>query len=124
MYAKFAWAADGTKVQMMATGDTPAAQGEVIVKQSSNGNLQLDVMTEHLAEPSTMTPAENVYVVWLQEPDGNPLCLGEMRVDKNLSGELRTITTFKQFKIFITAEQNAQEIAPQAQPVLSADVAE
>src|SRR5579863_3387267 len=124
LYAGFAWAAGGTKVQMMPSGDTPAAQGEIIVKQAPNGNLQLDIMTEHLAQLSTMTPAGNVYLVWLQQPDDNPLCLGEMRVDKNLSGELRTITTFKQFKIFITAEQSAQEIAPQARPVLFADVAE
>lgn len=122
--AGFAWAAAGTKVQMSPSSGVPDAQGEITVKQASNGNFQLDITTEHLVQPSALTPAENVYVVWLQQPDENPLCLGEMRVDKNLSGELRTITAFKQFKIFITAEQSAQEITPQAQTVLSADVVE
>ncbi|MGH9562684.1 MAG: hypothetical protein ACRD3S_14630 [Terracidiphilus sp.] len=102
----------------------PSAQGEIIVRQAPQGRLQLDIVTEHLVPPSALTPAGNVYVVWLQQPDDNPLELGELRVDKKLSGELRTVTAFKRFKIFITAEPNAQEIAPQAQPVLSADVAD
>ncbi len=120
----FLWALGGTKVEMMASSDTPAAQGEIVVNNAPDGNLQLDIKAAHLADPSALTPAENVYVVWLEQPDENPLKLGEMRVDKNLSGEVRTVTSFKHFRILITAEQSAQEIAPQAQTVLSADVVE
>lgn len=116
------WAVGPAKVEMMASSDVPAAQGQVVVKSAPNGNLQLDIKAAHLAEPTALTPAENVYVVWLEQPDENPLKLGEMRVDKNLSGEVRTITSFKHFRILITAEQNAEEPAPQAQPLLSADV--
>lgn len=112
----------GTKVQMMASRGTPAAHGEIIVKHSSNGNLDLDIKTADLAAPSSLSPAENVYVVWLQQPDQEPQNLGELRVDKKLDGELHTETAFKRFAIFITAEQNAQEEAPQAPKVLSADV--
>ncbi|MGB0064095.1 MAG: hypothetical protein WBP85_06570, partial [Terracidiphilus sp.] len=83
---------------MMASSDTPAAQGEIVVNNAPDGNLQLDIKAAHLADPSALTPAENVYVVWLEQPDENPLKLGEMRVDKNLSGEVRTVTSFKHFR--------------------------
>lgn len=109
---------------MTASPEAPAAHGEVLVKSAPNGNLQLDIKAAHLAEPSALTPAGSVYVVWLEGANESPIKLGEMRVDKNLSGEVRTITPFKRFRILITPEQNAEEDAPQAQPVLSADVAE
>jgi hypothetical protein len=109
---------------MTAGPDAPASRGEIVVKSAPNGNLQLDIKAAHLAEPSALTPAGNVYVVWLEGADEGPLKLGQMRIDKNLSGEVRTITSFKHFKILITVEQNVEESAPQAQPVLSADYAD
>ena len=115
---------EAAKVEMTAGPDAPAAHGEIVVKSAPNGNLQLDIKAAHLADPSALTPAGNVYVVWLEQPDENPLKLGQMRVDKYLSGEVRTITSCKHFRILITAEQNVEESAPQAKPVLSADVAD
>lgn len=113
---------EAARVEMNAGPDAPAAHGEIVVKSAPNGNLQLDIKAAHLAEPSALTPAGNVYVVWLEGANENPLKLGEMRVDKNLSGEVRTITSFKHFRILITAEQNVEESSPQAPAVLSADV--
>lgn len=119
----FAWPfGHGKTVDMMAGTTTPAAHGRVIYKSGPNGNVELDVKTAALAKPSALTPAENVYVVWLQEPGKDPQNLGELRVDKNLNGDLHTVTPFKRFKVFITAEQNAQEQQPSGIQVLSADV--
>lgn len=120
----FVWPFGGGKtINMMAETQTPAAQGKVLVKTGHNGNLDLDIKTAALAAPSSLTPAENAYVVWLQPPGKDPQNLGELRVDKKLNGELHTVTPFKRFKIFITAEQNAQEQAPEGMQVLSATVA-
>lgn len=118
----FIWPSEGTKIQMTASPKVPAAQGEIEVKQESNGNLSLTVKAEHLAQPSALTPPENVYVVWLQQPNQKPQNLGELQVDGKLNGELRTQTAFKHFKIFITAEQRAQIDVPQAQTVLAGEV--
>lgn len=115
---------EAAKVEMTASPEAPAAHGEVLVKSAPNGNLQLDIKAAHLAEPSVLTPAGSVYVVWLEGANESPIKLGEMPLGKNLSGEVRTITPFKRFRILITPEQNAEEDAPQAQPVLSADFAE
>jgi hypothetical protein len=119
----FIWPNDGTKVQMTASPKLPGAQGEILVKQESNGNLSLIVRTEHLAQPGALTPPANVYVVWLQQPNEKPQNVGELQVDKKENGELKTQTAFKHFKIFITAEQRGQADAPQAQTVLSGEVA-
>jgi hypothetical protein len=113
---------DGTKVEMMAGKDTSAARGTITIKNGANGNVALDIKAASLASPNSLTPPENAYVVWLQRPGQEPQNLGEFRVDKKESGELHTETAFKRFKIFITAEQNAQTEVPQGPSVLSADV--
>jgi hypothetical protein len=112
----------GTKVEMMAGRDTSAARGTITIKNGSNGNVALDIKTASLASPTSLTPPANAYVVWLEQPGQEPQNLGELRVDKKENGELHTETAFKRFKIFITAEQNAQATMPQGPPVLSAEV--
>jgi len=113
----------GTKVQMMSGTETPAAHGKITIKNGPNGNLDLGIKVEALAKPSSLTPAENVYVVWLQRPGELPHDMGELQVNDKLDGKLQSETPDRRFKIFITAEQNAQEQAPQGPQVLSADVA-
>lgn len=112
----------GKKVRMMAGKDTPAARGTITVKTGNNGNTQLKVHVKHLAPPSSLTPPENVYVLWIEPPEQNPRNEGALKVDNNLSGQLQTETSLRRFQVFITAEKQAQLKAPQGPRVLSADV--
>lgn len=107
---------------MMAGQATPAARGTIAVSTGNNGNTELDLKVRALAPPSSLTPAENVYVVWIQPPGQNAENRGELRVDGHEDGELRVESPHKRFKLFITAEQNAQAQMPQGPQVLSADV--
>jgi hypothetical protein len=116
------WAFGADKVRMMPSTSTPAAQGTVSVSATSNDNIKVDVKVQSLANPSTLTPAENVYVVWIQPQGQPPQNQGEIKVDKNENAQIHTQTSFKRFKLFITAEQNAQVQAPTGPQVLSADV--
>ncbi len=113
----------GRTVHMMAGNATPAAQGTVQVKTGDNGNTTLDVKAKALAPPSSLSPAENVYVLWIQPPDHAPLNHGQIRVDGDQNAELHTRTPYKRFRVFITAEQNAQTQMPEGPRVLSAEVA-
>ena len=113
----------GNKVQMMAGTDTPAARGVIALKRGDNGNREFDLKASSLATPSSLQPAENVYVVWLQEPGHEPQNMGQLRVDDHLRGDLHAVTAFRRFKVFITAEQNAQQHTPEGVQVLSAEVA-
>ena len=112
----------GKKVQMMAGRETPAAQGVVIVDQGANGNRTLDVKVSSLAQPDSLRPPANVYLVWIQEPGHQPQNLGQIQLNGKEQGELHVKTPFSRFKLFITAEQNAQEHMPEGMQVLSADV--
>jgi hypothetical protein len=114
----------GRKVQMMAGTTTPGANATITIKTSNNRNTALDIKAQNLAAPSSLTPAENVYVVWIQPPGQNAQNAGQLRVNQNEQGELHTETAYKRFKVFITAEQNAQVQEPIGPSILSADIAQ
>lgn len=114
----------GRKVQMMSGAQTPAAHGTVTITKSNNGNTALDLKVQSLAKPSSLNTPENAYVVWIQPPDKQPINEGELRVDKNLNGQIHTETPYKRFKLFITAEQNPEAQTPDGATVLSADIAQ
>ena len=112
------------KVDMLAGTDTPAAHGVVTIKSGRNGNTNLDIRVQALAKPTSLTPPQTVYVVWLQQPGEKPNNQGELKVGKKLNGELHFITPYKRFKIFITAEHDALIEVPQGPQALTADVAQ
>ena len=111
-------------VRMVPSQDVPAANGTVSVKTGPNQNTKIDLHVKNLAKPSALTPSRQVYVVWIEPPGQKPKNEGQLRVGKNLSGELHTVTPFKRFQVFITAENNPQATAPQGPRVLSAHIAE
>lgn len=114
----------GKKVQMMAGSATPGAQGTINVSSSGNNNVKMDIKVQDLVNPSGLTPAENVYVLWVQPEGQAAQNEGEVKVDKKENGQIHTETAYKRFKVFITAEQNAQVKTPTGPQVLSADVAQ
>lgn len=112
------------KVQMMAGTSAPGATATIQIRKGDNGNAALDIKAANLAPASSLTPAENVYVVWIQPPDKLAQNAGQLRVNQHEQAELNTVTAFKRFKVFITAEQNAQTQEPEGPRILSADVAD
>lgn len=106
----------------MAGTDAPAAHGAVILNQGNNGNREIEVKTSSLAAPGLLKPPENAYVVWLQEPGHDPQNVGQLKVDSKGDGDLHTVSAFRRFKLFITAEENAQAHAPEGMEILSADI--
>ena len=111
----------GRKIQLMAGSVTPAAHGTVTVKIGQNGNTDLDIKAGSLAPPSSLTPAENVYVVWIESPGHDPQNCGQLQPGQKENAELHTETAYKSFKLFITAQQNAQAQEPSGPQILSAD---
>lgn len=111
-------------VNLLASAGAPAAQGVVKYKPSSNGNIELQIEVRSLAEPSSLTPPENAYVVWIQPPGQATQNLGQLKVNGKERADLNTETPYKRFHIFITAEQDAQLQSPKGSTVLSADVSQ
>lgn len=112
----------GKNITMTAGKQTPAAHGTVNVQTGRNGNTKMKIDVKDLAQPADLTPAQNVYVVWVRPPGKTPRNEGALVVNKNLDGQLTTRTPFSNFSIFITAEKNSQVQTPQGPRVLSAYV--
>lgn len=110
---------------MTAGSSVPAATGIVKVqKDRDNGNTKLDINVNHLANPSSLTPPANAYIVWVRPRDGTATKQGAIRVDEHLKGDLKVLTTSKDFDVFITAEQSESVSAPSDLVVLQAHVSD
>ena len=101
------------KFPMTAASIVPGARGDVEAGKDKNGNTKLKMTAEHLASPDELTPAKNVYVVWLQERGGTAENQGRLKVDKHLKASFETTTPLKTFDLFVTAEQDANAEKPQ-----------
>jgi hypothetical protein len=95
----------------------PGATGKVAVGKDKNGNVKFTVEVRHLAQPASLTPAKEVYVVWVQARDGQPENVGKLEVNKNLEGKLEAPTSHQQFDVFITGE-DAQNVQTPSGPQL------
>jgi hypothetical protein len=112
----------GREDRLTNTGAAPAAMGKVITDNDRNGNTGIDVQVKHMAAPGSLTPAKTNYVVWIQPRGKDPEALGILRVNEGLEGSLKTSTTYKDFDIFITAEDSVKPDSPSSLVVLKGTV--
>jgi len=104
------------------TGLTPAAMGKVTTDNDRNGNTGVEVEVKHMASPESLTPPKTAYVVWIQARGKDPEILGLLRVNHELEGSLRATTPYKDFDIFITAEENPKPASPSGMVILKGTV--
>lgn len=105
---------------MTASPTVPAAQGTVKFGKAANDNTSIDLEVKHLADPEKLTPAAQVYVVWIAAPDGAPAQnIGALTVDKNLTGRLKTVSPLHRFELFITGETSRTPEKPTGEKLLS-----
>jgi len=100
----------------------PAASGKVEVKKDKNGNNEVTINTEHLAQPGMLTPPASTYVIWFQEQNGEPMNQGNLKVEKSLRSEFKATTHLANFDILVTAEGDPMTKIPSGQVVLKAKV--
>jgi len=109
-------------VNMTPSPAVPSAQGDLNVEHDSNGNMVVTVHVKHLAQPSSLSPAKSAYIVWLQPQDQPAQPAGVLRVDKDLSGELKTSAPSKRFDVFVTAEDSPTAQQPNGEALLRGTV--
>jgi hypothetical protein len=113
------WARDD---RLSNTGLNPAAEGKVTSSTDRNGNTEIDVQVKHMAAPQAMTPPQQAYVVWVQPRGKEAEVLGTLRVNDDLEGSLKATTPYKDFDIFVTAENNPKPETPSSLVVLKGTV--
>ena len=112
---------------MLASPRVPAAQGAVSIKDADNGNMKLAVSVKHMAPPEKVATGASSYVVWLKPlatgtENEAPQNLGALAVNKDQEGEFDTMTSYRQFDIFVTAEPQPGSMAPTGEQLLSTTI--
>lgn len=119
----FMWPfSSGKKYHLKGNDSVPAASGTVKVQSGDNGNTRLDIKVHNLARPSSLTPAESVYIVWIRPHDGVAEKKGAITLNKNLDGELKVITVARNFDVLITGEQSPGVSEPEGPEVLQTHI--
>lgn len=110
-------------VRMVGSVDIPAAQGTVTATAADNNNTTIVVDVRHLAAPERVQPGATTYVVWARATGREDYQnLGGLRVDKDLHGQLRTVTSLRAFDVIVTAEESPTVTSPARKRVLSATI--
>jgi hypothetical protein len=112
----------GREDRLVNTGVAPAAEGKVITDTDRNGNTGVEVRVKHVATPQSLVPAKQAYLVWVQPRGKEPELLGVLRVNEDLQGSLKAATPYKEFEIFITAEDNPKPETPASTVILKGAV--
>jgi hypothetical protein len=110
-------------VRMQGAQSVPAAVGEVGVKPTKQGNMELAIKVDHLAPPDQVAAGTTTYVAWAEPAAGGPAQnLGALKIDEDRSGKLVTKTPERNAKISITPEAASSVTKPSHDPVMWATV--
>lgn len=105
------------KMNFAVSSVVPAAQGSVKIKEDRNKNYAVEVKVTHLAPASRLTPSSNEYVVWMETENNGTKNIGRLRssssiISRTMNASLKTVTSFKPVRFFITAEDDAGTVHP------------
>ena len=76
-----------------------------------NNTLQIEL--SNVPEPSILNDRYTRYVLWVASPDRQSVVnVGQLRVDEAKKAEIRTLTPFRNFVLFITAEPRGDVMTP------------
>ena len=110
------------KYPLTSSSIVPAATGELSTDTDNNGNVRIKIKVKHLADPKSLTPAKNSYVIWIEPNAQAPQNCGTLRVNGKLEGQFQTTTPYTSFDVVITAEDDPSTKAPSGPEVLKASI--
>jgi hypothetical protein len=114
---------DAQTIQFNTSPVAPAAEGEVKLKKDNNNNYAVEVNVQKLVVPKKLTPPKDVYIVWIESGEGTEnagkITMSEAMITKVLKGSLKTVTSAKPTKVFITAEMEGDIKKPGKTVVLT-----
>lgn len=112
------------KIMFENSSVVPAAEGSVKVKKDKNSNYALDVSVKNLAESKRLTPPRDTYIVWIETERDGTRNIGQLNssnglFSSKLKASLKTVSSYKPTRLYITAEDNGTIQFPGSQLVLS-----
>ena len=118
IFAAIMISACSNKITFPTSDVIPAAEAVVKVDRNKNKNYEIELEIENIARPERLSPARTNYVVWMDTQQHGTVNLGNLRIDKNNSASLTTVTPYKPTRIFITAEDGQRVFQASTQVVL------
>lgn len=123
VFAAFILQSCASKYAFSTSSVVPAAEGDVKVKKDGNNNYKVQVDVKRLAEPERLTPAKQVYVVWMETESNGTKNIGQLKTSSGmfsstLKSSLETVSSFKPVSFMITAEDEGNIQYPRGQVVL------
>ncbi len=99
------------KIAFTTSSVVPAAEGSIKVKNDKNNNYNIDLNVIRLADPKRLNPPKEKYVVWMDTESNGTKNIGQLitssgMFSSTLKSSLKTVTSYKPVRIFITAEDN------------------
>ena len=113
-----------TNMKFLTSTIVPAATGEVKVKKDNNSNYVLNLEVKNLAEPKSLTPPHEAYVVWMEDGRNAVKKLGQLSpgsgmLSKSLKASLSATSVTEPTRVFITAEEGVDRQVPEGQIILT-----
>ena len=123
MFAAFIFQSCASKYAFSTSQVVPAAEGAVKVKKDGNNNYKVNVEVKRLVEPKRLTPARQLYIVWMETEKNGTKNIGQLKtssgmLSSTLRSNLETVSPFKPVSFMITAEDEADVQYPGGQVVL------
>ena len=101
------------RVRLTALPLARAATGTVRVQLTYDRNNLLEVELVSVPDPSALNASYTRYVLWAATPDRRQAVnVGQFRVDENRKAKISTLTPFRSFILFITAETHGDTLVP------------
>ncbi|WP_020604733.1 hypothetical protein [Spirosoma spitsbergense] len=113
-----------TNMKFLTSAIVPAATGEVKVKKDNNNNYVLNLDVKNLAEPKSLTPPHEAYVVWMEDGRNAVKKLGQLSpgsgmLSSSLKASLTATSVTEPTRVFITAEEGVDRQVPEGQIILT-----
>jgi len=123
----FSSTACAQKFDFINSSIVPAAKGTVKIKQDKNNNYTIKVDIFDLAEVERLQPTKQTYVVWIETERGFAENIGQLKsstsiFSKQHKATLKTVSSYKPIKLFVTAEDGLDIRYPDKQVILTTDV--
>ncbi len=104
----------------------PGADGKVKIKQDDNNNYRINVSIKDLADIKRLDESKESYVVWMETRRGETENIGQLKSESSLfskqkTASLETVSSFKPFRVFVTAEHGINVRYPSNDVVLTTE---
>ena len=108
---------------VLGTQRDPGAEGTVQVERIEGGNRLVTLSLRHMTPPERLGQALTTFVVWFRDQNGRSTKASTLAYDPgSRTGRATATTPHGNFRILVTAEQNAEAGEPSENVVFNQDV--